>query len=112
MRNINCRREMLWMGKDLVICIQNEDGHIGSVVTAQPYKKQDKVHVTLSAWNQLSHKDDMVASLYAKQAALCLQQIVTCVCGIHIDDICEEELQAILTWVHQDVEKMKQEVKQ
>ena len=36
MRKIHLKRTMQWMGKDLVIHVQNENGHIGSVVIGQP----------------------------------------------------------------------------
>lgn len=106
MREICIKRTMEWMGKDLVIHIQNENGHIGSVVTGQPYYKDDQIHVTFNTWNQLGHKDDIVATMYVKSAVLKYECVVTCICGIHLDDIAPEEMQKILTWVKKDIQDL------
>ena len=57
MRKIHLKRTMQWMGKDLVIHVQNENGHIGSVVIGQPYLKGGETHVTMNIWNQVGHKE-------------------------------------------------------
>lgn len=106
MRNIEIKRTMQRMGKDLVICVQNENGHIGSVVTGEPYFKDQQVHVTCQIWNRLGHKDDVVAQMYVKAAVIKYQCVVTCICGIHLDDISETEMKAIMQWVKEDVSKI------
>lgn len=106
MRKIQIKREMIQMGDDLVICIQNENGHIGSVVTGEPYVKNGKLHVTCNTFNRLSHKDDVIAMMYAKAAVIKYRCVVTCVCGIHLDDIDASEMQAIMSWCQDDIQKL------
>lgn len=103
MRKIQLNRQMFQMGKDLVICIQNENGHIGSIVTGEPYYKHNQLHITYNTWNRLSHKDDCVARLYVEQAVKKYHCVVTCVCGIHLDHISSKEIEAIMDWVKQDL---------
>lgn len=97
---------MQWMGKDLVIHVQNENGHIGSVVIGQPYLKGGETHVTMNIWNQVGHKDDHVAAMYVKAAVLKFQCVVTCICGIHLEDICTEEMNKIMKKVQEDINDM------
>lgn len=106
MRKIHLKRTMQWMGKDLVIHVQNENGHIGSVVIGQPYLKGGETHVTMNIWNQVGHKDDHVAAIYVKAAVLKFQCVVTCICGIHLEDICTEEMNKIMKKVQEDINDM------
>ena len=106
MRKINIKRTMEWIGQDLVMHVYNENGHIGSVVTGQPYMRNHEIHVTFNTWNQLGHKDDIIANLYVKEAVLKYHCVVSCVCGIHLDDITNEEMQAIIEWVKEDILKL------
>lgn len=109
MREICLKRTTQWMGKDLVIHVQNENGHIGSVVIGQPYIKEGQVHVTCNTFNCLTHKDDAVASMYVKALVKKYQCTVTCICGIHLDSITKEEMSAIIEWVKKDIQKMEEE---
>lgn len=112
MRKINLIRNMYYMGNDLVIMVQNDNGHIGSVVTGQPYLKDKNIHVTYNTWNKLGHKDDEVAKMYVQEAVLYLNSVVSCVCGIHIDNITKEEMKYILDWVKHDIKLMINELKE
>ena len=100
------KRTIEWMGKDLVIHIYNENGHIGSVVTGEPYIKENETHVTFNTWNQLGHKDDIVATMYVKAAVMKYHCVVSCICGIHLDHITPLEMQSIFNWVKEDIKTL------
>ncbi|MCD7950250.1 MAG: hypothetical protein LUG12_08340 [Erysipelotrichaceae bacterium] len=106
MKKIEIKSELKSMGKDKVILVQNENGHIGSVVIGEPYFKDDKTHVTMSNYNRLTHKDDVVARMYVEKAVLKYQCVVTCICGIHIDDITNEEMNEVMKLVKKDIEEL------
>ncbi len=106
MRKIKIDRKLIKMGNDLVITVQNENGHIGSVVTAYPYEKNGEIKVTLSMLNTLGHKDDEVAKRYAGTLAKFYNCTVTCICGIHLDDITKDEIGKIMEHITQDIQKM------
>ena len=51
-------------------------------------------------------RDSIIANLYVKEAVLKYHCVVSCVCGIHLDDITNEEMQAIIEWVKEDILKL------
>lgn len=110
MRNVKIKHSISFLGTDIVICVQNENGHIGSVVSAEPYQKNGKLHATLNTWNRLTHKDDMVAAMYAKKLSIAFHCVVTCICGIHLEDIKQEEIQAVLDLVEEDIQMVIEEI--
>lgn len=105
MRKIKIERKLIKMGKDLVVTVQNENGHIGSVVTAYSYVKNGEVKVTLNMLNTLGHKDDEVAKRYAGTLAKFYNCTVTCICGIHLDDITKDEIVDIMEQITEDIQK-------
>lgn len=106
MKKEQITRHMYWMKNDLIICIQNENGHIGSVVIGQPYFKNDAIHVTTQVWNQLTHKDELVAKMYVEAACKKLNTTVCCICGIHIDQITPQEIDEIMRYIKEDIQAM------
>lgn len=100
------KRTIEWMGKDLVIHVYNENGHIGSIVTGEPYIKENQTHVTFNTWNQLGHKDDIVATMYVKAAVMKYHCVVSCICGIHLDHITPLEMQTLFNWVKEDIKTL------
>ncbi len=106
MRENRMERTFKWLGNDLVICVYNQNAHIGSIVTGQPYIKENEVHVTLNTWNQLGHKDDIIATMYVKAAVKKYRCVVSCICGIHLDNITDAQMQAIFDWVQEDIKTL------
>lgn len=100
------KRTIEWMGKDLVIHVYNENGHIGSIVTGEPYIKENQTHVTFNTWNQLGHKDDIVVTMYVKAAVMKYHCVVSCICGIHLDHITPLEMQTLFNWVKEDIKTL------
>lgn len=88
--------QVVSMGNDYQICLYGGDqGHIGSVVLAQPYRKNNKIYVTCSMINRCGHYDDIIASEFAKKAAQHFESVVCCSCGIHFDDVDASAIQQI-----------------
>lgn len=108
MRTIKLKRTMEWLGDDLVICVQNENGHIGAVVIGQPYQRDKETHVTLTTFNRIAHKDDEVARMYVKAAVIKYGCVVTCICGIHLDDITTIEMAKIMETVKVDISQIEE----
>jgi len=82
-----------WIGKDLIICIFNEGGHLGAVAVAD-YSHADKLAST-SVLTRLGHKDDSVACNAAYKLCKQLKKPVCAIAGIHLDGITSEEIAVI-----------------
>jgi hypothetical protein len=82
------------LGKDLVIHIFNSAAHIGAVALAE-YDFKNK-RASVSVLTRLGHKDDAMAQQAAY--AICkATQMTTCVmAGVHLDEISQEEIAALV----------------
>jgi hypothetical protein len=82
-----------WIGKNLIICLFNDCGHIGAVAVADYCHEEDRA--SASVITRLGHKDDSVACRAA--CALCkrLKEPVCAIVGIHVDNIASEEIAQI-----------------
>lgn len=92
--------QFVQMGKDCTICVWGGDTpHVGSVVmsTARPSLTGSGVGVTSSVLNGIGHKDEYVARKFAEAAAEKFVCTAVCSCGIHIDDITQNQLQEVST---------------
>lgn len=110
MNKVDIKSKVLHMGKDLVILVDNENSHIGSVVVAFPYMKNGSVSSTYNVINTLSHKDDLIAIKYATRLSRIANCVVTCICGIHYDDFSEEVLKEVCDFVDEDIQRIKDEL--
>lgn len=90
--------DVIPMGRDYALAVYGGDTpHIGSIVmsTVRPSLTGTGDGVTTSVINGISHKDDIVAKVFAEAVALKAKCVVTCSCGIHMDDISSEQIKII-----------------
>ncbi len=87
------------MGRDYTFCICSDcGGHIGAaaLAVARPSLTGSGVSATTSVLNCLGHKDDTVACRLAAAVAAAKNCTAVCICGIHIDALTPEGIEAIL----------------
>ncbi len=83
------------MGKDYALSVYGGDApHVGSVImsTARPSLTGKGLGVTSSVLNGIGHKDEIIGRFFAESIAKKKNCTVVCSCGIHIDNITEEQL--------------------
>jgi len=78
------------MGNQPVVCIYNENAHIGAVAVGE-YDHNEK-RVSISVITRLGHKDDVVAQKAAYSISKRTKGPVCVIAGIHLDNITEEEI--------------------
>jgi hypothetical protein len=87
------------MGRDLCVALSGGDrAHIGAVALSQarPSLQGDgSVSATTSVLALTGHKEDELARALAARLAVSLDATVCVSCGIHVDGIQGEELQAV-----------------
>ena len=82
-----------WIGKDLIVCLFNQQGHIGAVAVADYSRKEGRA--STSVITRLGHKDDSIAYEAAYKLCKRLKRPVCAIAGIHVDNIAEEEIAEI-----------------
>ncbi len=83
-----------YMGDDLVLCIYNQNAHIGAVAMGE-YDLNEKRGST-SVITRLGHKDDAVAQKVAHSISTYTKKPACVIAGIHLDDITQDEIDQIL----------------
>jgi gallate decarboxylase subunit D len=83
-----------WIGKDLILCLFNEAGHIGAVAVAE-YCDQDDLAST-SVITRFGHKEDSIASNTAHTICKALKKPVCAIVGIHLNNISVDEIAQII----------------
>jgi len=78
------------MGNHPVVCIYNENAHIGAVAIGE-YDHNEK-RVSTSVITRLGHKDDVVAQKAAYSISKYTKGPVCVIAGIHLDNITKEEI--------------------
>ncbi len=83
-----------YMGDGLVVCIHNENAHIGAVAIGE-YDHNEK-RASTSVITRLGHKDDAVAQSAAHSISKATKRPVCVIAGIHLDDVTEEEINTLV----------------
>ncbi len=81
------------IGNDLIVCLFNEQGHIGAVAVADYY--QENSRTSTSVITRLGHKDDLLAAPSAHKLCKHLKRPVCVIAGIHVDGITKKEIAQI-----------------
>ena len=82
------------LGDDLVVFIYNQRAHVGAVAVAE-YDHEHK-RASVSVLTRLGHKDDIIAQRAAYLISKSLRTSVCVVAGVHVDDITEQEIKALV----------------
>lgn len=109
-RNIVIEARVIEAGDDLCIVVTGgQKQHIGSVSISIPrssLENPEKLSATTSTYNFVSHKDDIIGNQFSKKIATALNKKTVVTCGIHLDDITEEQMST----VHMVSEKLLQDI--
>ncbi|MGN1405219.1 MAG: hypothetical protein ACI4WM_03040 [Erysipelotrichaceae bacterium] len=97
------------IGNDYLIVVEDGISHIGTTVMAVPYLKDGVAHATLSTINLTGHKDDEIATMYAKKLCELSGKVCVCICGVHFDNISEERISLIMNKAKQKLKEMEDE---
>lgn len=93
---LTCRVTPMGMDYTITIC-GGSLPHIGSAVMAQarPSLTGNGISATSSVLNCVGHKDETIARMFAEKIAICGNCTAVCICGIHLDNITEKQLDRI-----------------
>jgi len=83
-----------YLGDNLIVCIFNENAHIGAVAVGE-YDQKEK-RTSASVITRMGHKDDIVAQRAAHSISKFIKRAVCVVVGIHVDKITKGEIADIL----------------
>ncbi len=92
--------DVISMGRDYTICIYDDkNGHIGStaVSSARMSRTGEGISATTSVVNGSGHKEETIARSFSESFAVWGNCTAVCTCGIHIEDITEEQIRQILS---------------
>jgi hypothetical protein len=82
------------IGEDLIVCLFNEQGHIGAAAVADYSEKENRASV--SVITRPGHMEDTLASDAARRLCKAVRRPVCVIAGIHLDGITKEEIAEIL----------------
>lgn len=101
------------IGEDLCAIISGGDSpHIGCVTLSVPrpsLANSNVISATTSILNLVGHKDDEAAKYVSNMLSSKLNKNVVVTCGIHLDNITEEEINITIELLKELTEKLVQE---
>ncbi|MFC1958763.1 hypothetical protein ACFLV6_02485, partial [Chloroflexota bacterium] len=74
-----------YMGSDPIVCIYNENAHIGAVAVGEYDDKTGRASTSVST--RLGHKDDVIARKTAHLISKYTKRPSCVIAGVHLDDI-------------------------
>ena len=100
-RNIIIEAQVIESGDDLCVVVAGgEEHHIGSVSISMPrpsLSNSEKISATTSTYNFEGHKDDFIGNKFSSELASKLNKKVVVACGIHIDNITEDQMSTVFS---------------
>lgn len=94
---------VIQIGEDWQIILQGgEKPHIGCTVLAVPRPSltgDGTISSTASVINVTGHKDEYICRLLAEHTAARKNAVVVCTGGFHADNLTEEQLQEIMSFI-------------
>lgn len=96
------------IGKDLIVCIFNEGGHLGAVAVADYSREENRA--STSVLTRLGHKDDAIARNAAYRLCKQLKKPVCAIAGIHLDNITGEEIATVTQNCDKLVDKLSRQL--
>ena len=90
------------IGEDMLVIITGGDEHIGGISLLE--------NNSFSSISKKNHKDTYVTKMIAPIIYNALHKDVLVICGIHLDDATEEDINIVLTNTHQCVEEFLKEI--
>jgi hypothetical protein len=93
--------EYRYIGEDLLVIVSNENPHIGgvSLFCAQT----DTIH-------KPHHKDHIISQKVSKKLGEALKRDVLVICGIHIDDATNNQIDLVMQNVEKCIQKLIKEL--
>ena len=82
------------LGSDLIVCIYNENAHLGAVAVAEYNHEEGRA--SSSVITRSGHRDDEIAKRQAHLIARHTKKPVCVIAGIHLDNITRQEIDEIL----------------
>jgi hypothetical protein len=84
-----------YLGSDLVVCIYNENAHLGAVAIGE--YDQGEGRASSSVITRLGHRDDEIAKRQAHLIAKRTKKPVCVISGVHLNNITVQEIDEILS---------------